>query len=348
MTAHALKERSADFVVCGRNPAKLERLAEQTGATDVRVAEAGDTDALVKALSDVKVMITCVGPFLRFGDTAIEAALRAGVHYVDSTGEGEFIAKLIERSSEAKAAGIAMAPALGFDEVPADTIATLACEGMERAKLVLTYAFPSYGSAGTLRSMATIVGSDARWMEDGHPTAVAPGSRSRWAPMPAPLGPRPTMSFPFAEAHLAPLHLDLESFEAYVTMSRATSAGARIGFPIARALLKMAQSTAVVDRLTERLPEGPTDEQRAKSYFTILAEARSEKSWRNVTVQGVDVYGLSARFLSAAAMKMAEDGFDKTGVLAPVEAGGLDLWRNELKAGGCQIEIYEPVKEEGS
>jgi short subunit dehydrogenase-like uncharacterized protein len=334
--------------VCGRNRSKLEALAEETGAADVRVAEAGDVDGLVKALSDVKVMITCVGPFMQFGDTAVEAALRAGVHYVDSTGEGEFIGKLIERSSEAKAAGIAMAPAMGFDEVPADTAATLACAGMSRAELVLTYAFPSHGSAGTIKTMAGIVTGDGRWIENGAPVAIRPGSRTRWAPMPAPLGPRPSLSFPFAEGFLAPLHLDLESLQLYATTGRITGMGARIGLPIARSLLGSESAQKLVDRVTDRLPDGPTEEQRAKSYFTILAEARSGDQWRNVSVQGVDVYGLSARFLAAGALAMAAEDYEKSGVLAPVEAVGLDLLREELRAGGVQIEIYEPVVGEGS
>ncbi|MFN2593763.1 MAG: trans-acting enoyl reductase family protein [Actinomycetota bacterium] len=348
LTARALKDRSASFVVCGRNRAKLEKLAEETGAEDVRIAEAGDTDGLVKALSDVKVMITCVGPFLRFGDTAVEAALRAGVHYIDSTGEGSFIAKLIERSGEAKAAGIAMAPAMGFDEVPADTAATIACEGMGSAELVVTYAFPSHGSAGTIRTMANIVTTDAHWVEDGRGISVAPGSRSRWAPMPAPLGPRPTTAFPFAEGHLAPLHLDLRSLQLYASVGRMASAGARFGFPAARLFLGRPEATKLVDRLAARLPDGPTDEQRAKSYFTILAEARSGDSWRNVTIQGVDVYGLSALFLSAGAVAMAKEDYERTGVLAPVETLGVDGWREELRAGGCDIEVYEPVDSEGS
>lgn len=331
--------------MCGRNREKLEKLAEETGALDVRVAAAGDVDSLVKALADVKVMITCVGPFLQFGDTAVEAALSAGVHYVDSTGEGEFITQLIARTDEAKAAGIAMAPALGFDEVPADTAATIACSGMQGAELVLSYAFPKYGSAGTLKSMAGIVTRDARWVENGQPISVAPGSRSRWAPMPAPLGPRQAVAFPFAEGYLAPLHLDLDKLEMYASMGRAASAGAKVGLPVARAVLGDGPGAKVVEKLTDRLPDGPTEEQRAKSYFTILAEARSGDVWRNVTIQGVDVYGLSARFLAAGALNMASEGFEKTGVLSPVEAGSVDLWRDEMKAAGCHIEVYEPVDE---
>src|SRR5687768_14060438 len=95
LTAESLGRRGADFVVAGRSRDKLVALAERTGASDVRVAAVGDLDALTAALSDVKALITCVGPFQQLGDTAAEAAIRAGVHYVDSTGESSFIDRLV-------------------------------------------------------------------------------------------------------------------------------------------------------------------------------------------------------------------------------------------------------------
>src|SRR5688572_21014188 len=151
LTAHALARRGADFAIAGRSRDKLEMLASVTGNPDVRIAGVGDVDALSRALQDVKVLITCVGPFEELGDTAVEAALRTGTHYVDSTGEGSFVARLArERSEHARTKGIAMAPCLGFDEVPADVAATLATEGMDRPDLTLTYSVPKTASAGTV------------------------------------------------------------------------------------------------------------------------------------------------------------------------------------------------------
>src|SRR5688500_5496661 len=131
LTAAALGRRGADFVVSGRSREKLEALAARTGATDARVAAVGDVDALVGALSDVKVMITCVGPFEQLGDTAAEAAIRAGVHYLDSTGESSFVDRLVRSfGPRAESAGIVMAPCMGFDEVPADVALSLAVAGI--------------------------------------------------------------------------------------------------------------------------------------------------------------------------------------------------------------------------
>lgn len=342
LTAHALARRGASFAVAGRNRARLEQLAEATGGPEVRVATVGDTTSLTKALSDVKVMITCVGPFAELGQTAVEAALSAGVHYIDSTGEGTFIEELIAtRSAEAKAAGIAMAPALGFDEVPADSAATLATEGMQDADLILTYAFPSSGSRGTLRSALGILDAGGVWLQDGRPRRMKAGQGSRWAPMPPPLGPKPAVGFPLAEGHLAPLHLDLNSLELYVTTDPLQKVLLRAGLPLLSLTSGTRPGKAITQMVLDRLPEGPSDRQRAQGRWTVLAEARAGDRWRNVALTGTDVYGLTAEFLSAGAIRMCEDDFDLTGVVSPVQAVGIDRWRKEFIDHDVVVDIYQ-------
>lgn len=342
LTAQALARRGASFAVAGRNPARLEALAAETGVTDVHVAAAGDTDALVRSLRDVRVLITCVGPFMKMGDTAVEAALRAGVHYVDSTGEGPFIRRLIDECHRrAVDAGIAMAPAMGFDEVPGDVASTMAAEGFDAPDLALTYAFPKGPSAGTLRSVLDIVTSTGQWIEDGRPRSIRAAREERWAPMPPPLGPRRGVSFPLAIGHLAPLHLDLRRFRTYVTVGSWERVGLKALVPSLRVALSLPGGRAAIERVIARAPEGPTDEARARSKFTVLAEAAAAEGWRNVAVAGADPYGLTAELLSAAALRMAEDDYDASGVLAPVQAVGLELLRGELEKNGCDIATYQ-------
>ena len=345
LTAAALGRNGADFIVAGRNRAKLEKLAEQTGAADARVAAVGDVDALTAALSDVKAMITCVGPFSELGDTAAEAALRARVHYVDSTGEISFVDRLIERyGSRAKDAGIVMAPCLGFDEVPADVSLSMAVEGMDKPDAVLTYTLPSRMSAGTLRTIVTSEGqTDARWTKDGRPEHVRIGSRQRWAPMPEPVGPKLSIPLPLAEGRLAPLHLDLRSLELYGITGRIQAAGMRIGAPLAKVFMGFKPVRDLASKVIERLPEGPNEATRTADRWTLLAEARTAATWHNVALSGVDPYGLTAATLAAAGMKLANEGHDGSGVMAPVQAIGLDMLQKVLIDFGVDIQTYEPA-----
>ena len=342
LTAHSLARRGASFVLAGRNPTKLEALQKDTGAADVRVAAVGDVSALTKALHDVRVLITCVGPFMQLGETAVRAALDAGVHYVDSTGEGPFIRSLIDdRHDDAVRAGIAIAPAMGFDEVPGDVVATMAVAGGTGSDLVLTYAVPPVPSAGTLRSMLDIVASPGNWLVDGRRHSVRVGEEDRWAPMPPPLGPRRGTAFPLAIGHLAPLHLEVTSLKTFVTVGPAERVGLKAFAPTLRATLAVPGGRSLIERLIARAPDGPDDAARAKSKFTILAEATGPNGWRNVSVTGRDHYGLTGELLAAAALRMAEDGYDSTGVMSPVQAVGLELLQTELEKQGCELTTWQ-------
>jgi len=346
LTAQALAARGVSFAIAGRNRSKLERLGDDLDPSpEVRVAEVGDVDALADALSDVKVMITCVGPFMELGDTAVEAALRARVHYIDSTGEGAFIGRLItERDYAARGAGICIAPAMGFDEVPADMAATTSVEGLVHPELTLTYALPLLGSRGTVRTSLGIMTSKGPWLVDGTRTMRGAGAESRWAPMPPPVGPRPAVSFPFSEAHLAPLHLPLRSMRTFVTIDPMRKIGFRPTLPILRAALGFRPTRGLIDNVLSRLPDGPVEEQRLRPW-TILAEGRGEDgAWRNVAVMGRDVYGLTAQFLTAGAIEMSRDDFALTGVRSPVDAVGVETWQKVFADNDVSIDVYEPTE----
>lgn len=346
LTAHALARRSADLTIVGRSRDKLERLAAETGEPEIRIANVGDVGALRDALEGAGVLITCVGPFAELGHTAVQAAVEAGCHYIDSTGEGTFIDMLIERyDGAARDKGITIAPAMGFDEVPGDVAATLAAEGMSEAQLDLTYALPTSGSQGTIHSTLGIITSDGPWLVDGRTERIHAADRRRWAPMPPPLGPRAAVSFPLAIGRLAPLHLDLRDFGTYVTVGTGQRAAMKIGLPLLRVALDSGIGKKVIDNLFGSKGEGPDAEARERSRWTILAEARAGRAWRNVVLKGSDPYGLTAEFLSAGAIHMAEPGYEGAGVASPVGAVGLELLEKELAAGGVSVDVFQDRKD---
>lgn len=341
LTARALARRGLNTVLAGRNRAALEELAAETGA-EVRMAQVGDKEGLVEALDGVRVLVTCVGPFAELGHTAVEAALAAGVHYIDSTGEGDFIARLFrEHDDAARSAGIAMAPALGFDEVPADVAATIATEGMTDASLVVTYATNTLPSGGTARTLPRILAGGASFLRENRREQVGFAARERWAPFPAPLGPRPSFSGPFSIAHLAPAHLPLRDLETYFAATTLQRPLLRAFAPVIRAGLGMGPIRAAAASLGGRLggPEGAGRD----APWTILAEARDRSVFRNVVLVGKDVYGLTAETLALGAAVMADAAFDRVGVLAPVEALGLEPARKELDEQGVSFSTYEAV-----
>lgn len=340
LTAEALADAGASFALAGRNHSKLRTVSERVGKPDIHIVDAQDLGALVRALDGCKVLITTVGPFARLGETAVRAALQAGVHYVDSTGEGTFIDLLGSDFDEAaRKAGSALAPAMGFDEVPGDVVCAMAAEGMERPDVTVTYAVGRSGSAGTVRSAIGIVGSTGPWIEKGRERRIRAGEERRWAPLPPPVGPSHTCSFPFALSRLAPLHLDPDSFRTFIKTSTLEAHALRLGAPMFKAF-DLPPFARLLDLIKTKLPEGPTADQRADQRWMLLAEASSRGRRRNVVATGTDVYGLTARTLAAAAAAMTAAGYQRAGLMSPVQAVGLQLLRETLTGHGVDFEFY--------
>lgn len=66
----------------------------------VRVASAGDPASLDRALSGAAVVINCAGPFANTAPPVMDAALRAGVHYLDVTAEQAVALHAFERLAD--------------------------------------------------------------------------------------------------------------------------------------------------------------------------------------------------------------------------------------------------------
>jgi hypothetical protein len=101
---------------------------------------------------------------------------------------------------------------------------------------------------------------------------------------------------------------------------------------------------AALTRLLPSLGGNPAarkGEAASEGWWTILAEARRESQWRNVTLRGRDLYGTSARLLAAGATALAGREFSASGVISPVQAAGTDFWHKELIDAGVSIETYE-------
>ncbi|HEV2062785.1 MAG TPA: saccharopine dehydrogenase NADP-binding domain-containing protein, partial [Solirubrobacteraceae bacterium] len=192
LVAAELKRRGLEARLCGRNGGKLRALADSIGVDwPVRAAAVDDAPALRKALTGADVVISCAGPFTFYGAPVIEAALGIGAHYVDTTGEQPYIRRVFEHMSrDASAAGCAVIPAVGFDYLPGDLIASLAARGHEPLdELTIAYAVAGSGmSRGTLRSALEMLSSeDVEYVEGEWRRAGAQPLRETF-PFPDPVG----------------------------------------------------------------------------------------------------------------------------------------------------------------
>src|SRR4051794_17380550 len=84
-----LRDRGFVPVLSGRDAGKLRALAASVPGLDARPASVDDPASLDRALAGTAAVINCAGPFASTSAPVIEAALRAGIPYVDVAAEIE-------------------------------------------------------------------------------------------------------------------------------------------------------------------------------------------------------------------------------------------------------------------
>jgi short subunit dehydrogenase-like uncharacterized protein len=149
LVAAELHRREADLVVVGRDEDRL-RAAAPPGA-EVRRAGLADEQALAAAFGGCDLVISCVAPFVTWGEPVVRAAITAGVGYLDISGEQAYIHRIFEEYGESAAqAGVTVVPMVNDGGFLADLITTLAA-GNRGATSEITVAHRSSGGSGLSR-----------------------------------------------------------------------------------------------------------------------------------------------------------------------------------------------------
>jgi len=294
-----LKRRGLPAVAVGRNAATLP--------TDVpaRVAAVDDPAALDAAFAGCAAVINCAGPFLDTAAPVIEAALRAGAHYLDVSAEQASALDAFERfDAPARAAGVAVIPAAGFYGGLADLLAT-ALLGADGAadELVVAVAldrwWPTAGTriTGERNTVPRLVVADGRLA----PLAL-PAARSTWTFGP-PHGEQAVVELTFSEVITISRHLRVRGLRAHLTAS---------------SLDEIRDAATPPPAATDALG-------RSAQRFEMVVEARTGEDVRRATARGRDIYAVSAPLVVEAAQRLAAPGFARSGALAlgqAVDAAG--------------------------
>src|SRR4051794_14909524 len=168
-TAEALVARGARPVLAGRDPARLARLADRLGGLETVRADVTDPRAVRGLPGHGDVLVTTVGPFLRPGQAAVDAAIAEGAVYLDSTGEPPFVRRLFEGDAvRAAATGAALIPAFGLDYVPGNLAAALALSEAGRRAHRLDVGYALDGISGQPFSRGTLVSLMGVLFEPGY------------------------------------------------------------------------------------------------------------------------------------------------------------------------------------
>lgn len=311
----AFHERGFALALGGRDPERMSALAKVHPHARTHVATVDDPASLDALLAGAALVVNAAGPF---GDTApplIEAALRAGVHYIDITGEQPVTRRSFETYRDRLAdSGLLFLPALGFFGGLPDLLATAAMGDWAAADdISVGFALDSWHpTAGTRKAGARSA---------GHRVTVRGGrlvpfdddqdALADWD-FPAPAGTQPVRPLGTADQ---------------ITISRHLKA------PDVRAFMNEAPLADLRDPATPA-PTAASEDGRSAQSWLIDVVVRRGAERRAASANGRDIYAVTAPVVAEAAVRVLAgrtlpDG-PASGMRAPGEVFDADDFLSSL------------------
>jgi short subunit dehydrogenase-like uncharacterized protein len=350
----ALAQAGRAAVLAGRDRGRLDELAGRYPGTRVAIADATDPASVRGILRPGDVLVSTVGPFVRYGEAALSAAVDVGAHYVDSTGEAPFVRTVFQEYGErARQAGVVALTAVGYDYVPGNLAGALAAReaGPDARRVDVGYFLTGTGqgmSSGTRASLATGITLPHHAYRDGR-LRLEPAARrvrhfsadGRSADGRSAGGRRPGFSIGATEQFTLPaLYPHLRDVNVYLGWLGNATRMAQVASYTQPLLLRLPGGRRRLDERAERALRrtgtGPDADARAASGSLVVAEAFDGAGRRlaRVDLSGVNGYDLTGRLLAWVATSLADGAADGAGALGPVQAFGLDRLAEASHAAG--------------
>jgi len=325
-------------VLAGRSAERLEALASQLGGLETVRADAMRANTVFEVADSADVLISTVGPFMKWGLPAVRAAVAAGCTYLDTTGEPEFIRRVFEEfGPPASRSGAALLTAMGYDFAPGVLAGALALsEAPDAVRIDVGYyalgGGPTSLSSGTRESVVGVTLGDGHAYRDGRVVTVRPAERVR--------------SFQVAGKSRDAISVGgAEHFALPATHPRLREVNVYLGWfgPLARPLQAGSFAGSWVRRVPGVRPAMRVIGERALGFVGgepggtrswIAAEAldASGRPLAVVNLAGVDGYEFTASFVAWAAQRAVSGA----GALGPVGAFGLEACEEGARVAGLE------------
>jgi len=179
----------------GRTLAKVHELASKGENFEVVHVDVSKEDTVHAAVAKTHVVMNIAGPYWTHGSTVVRACAMHGVHYLDLTGEANWVSKIIaDYDYLAHKNRTCIIPCSGFDSIPSDLAAYLSIQTLEKRLLgsglpeslnitsTAAVRWKGFGVSGG--TAATIISS----VEEVPPIERRAGSGWGLSPVPGPAG----------------------------------------------------------------------------------------------------------------------------------------------------------------
>jgi hypothetical protein len=262
---------------------------------EVRAASVNKPDSLVAAFAGAAAVINCAGPFADTSPAVIDAALHAGLSYVDVTAEQAVALAAFERDTQrAQDAGVAVVPAAGFYGGLGDLLATVAMGDWESADDIrIGIALDSWRpTRGTRLTIARNTGRHMVFADNEFQPPPAEPSTVHWS-FPAPFGRLAMTELSVADQVTISRHLRVREIRAYLNEA-----------PLA-------------DLRDPETPEPTPVDDRGRSGQAFLVEVivRRGGEERRAAASGQDIYAVTAPIVVETVARILDGRAKATGVV---------------------------------
>lgn len=314
--------QGVDLILAGRNSEALQKQSEQTGFF-YEAVDISDSSKLCKLLEKGSMVIHAAGPFQFTAKAMAEACLKTKTHYTDITGEIAVFETMAALDAQAKSAGIALMPGIGFDVVPSDCLAMHLKNRLPSAThLQLAFASNKGGlSRGTSKTMIEGLGLGGAIRKNGkiisvplHEgiTEINYGSFQL-----------PSVRIPWGDVSTAFYSTGIGNIEVF----RGADQGLIKQVKMSRYLNWLLRMRSVKNYLLKQIdkkPSGPNEERRAASKMYLWGKVWSGQQEKVSLLETMEGYSLTAKTSVLIAQKIISGNF-KSGFQTPSMAYGADL-----------------------
>ncbi|GAA0951031.1 saccharopine dehydrogenase family protein [Actinocorallia libanotica] len=336
LAGHAGKTR---WALAGRDRAKLEAVRERLGV-DVPLlhADSEDPASLEELALSARLVISTVGPYLKYGEPLVEACAENGTDYIDLTGEPAFVDLMyVRHHHRAVESGARLVHACGFDSIPHDLGAFFTVQQLPEGVPLRVEGFVSASgsaSGGTIASAKGVIFDPLTGLR-------AARARSRMEPMPEGRRARIARN-PLPHTRLrGGFAVPLPTLDPQVVV-RSARALERYGpdFTYGHFLAltrngSLGGDGGLREMLRQKPGDGPSAEQRARNWFRVRFHGEGGGRSVNTEVAGGDPgYTETAKMLAESALCLLHDDLPETsGQVTTAQAMGQALIDRLQRAG---------------
>jgi short subunit dehydrogenase-like uncharacterized protein len=357
LATHAAGTRLA---LAGRNRVKLEQrklslaaIEPRAGEIDLLEADADDAAALRSVAESTKVVITTVGPYIRYGEPLVAACAEAGTDYVDLCGEPEFVDRMwLRHHARAAETGARLVHSCGFDSIPHDLGVLYTVDRLPPGVPITVEGFVRTNgtiSGGTYQSTIEILARlrqareaarerraleprpAGRTIEGLTPAPHADPTGGGWVVAPPLIDPLVVLRSARALERYGPEF----RYAHYMVVKRLPVLAALGAGIVTLGVLAQAKPTRDLLLRLKSSGDGPSPARREHSWFNV--RFKGEGGGRRVIAEvsgGDPGYGETSKMLAEAALCLAHDELPATaGQLTPAVAMGQALTDRLQRAG---------------